>query len=239
MVEKKEETVVKAATARVATPGPLAWDKIGERFYETGVSKGVLFPMANDGTYESGVAWSGLTKITKSPEGGEETALYADDIKYLSLYSVEELKGTIEAYTYPDEFAVCDGSAEVGPGVTFQQQTRKPFALAWVNRIGNDIEGATHSYKINLVYGVRVSPSEKASETINETPGAQTFSWAFSATKQDAGDMKFLPTASVEIDVRTAPAEKVKELEALIFGSESKAASMPTLAAIVTMFKGA
>ena len=219
------------------TVGPLTWDKVGERFYETGVSKGVLFPMKNDGKYGGGVAWSGLTKITKSPEGGEETALYADDIKYLSLYSVEELKGTIEAYTYPDEFAVCDGSATVGKGVTFQQQERRPFALAYINRIGNDIQGATFAYKINLVYGVRVSPSEKSAETINETPGAQAFSWGFSATKQDSGVMGLLPTASVEIDTRYAPAAKVQELEALIFGSESKAASIPTLAEIVTMFK--
>lgn len=219
------------------TVGPLTWDKVGERFYETGVSKGVLYPMQNDGSYGGGAAWSGLTKITKSPEGGEETALYADDIKYLSLYSVEELKGTIEAYTYPDEFAVCDGSASVAKGVTFQQQERRPFALAWVNRIGNDIQGASFAYKINLVYGVRVSPSEKASETINETPGAQTFSWGFSASKQDTGDMKLLPTASIEIDTRYAPADKVTELETMIFGSESKAAKIPSVKEVLAMFK--
>lgn len=213
----------------------LQWDVLGKRFYETGTDRAVLFVTDDTGAYGNGVAWSGLTKVTESPEGGEETALYADNIKYLSLYSTEVLKGTIEAYTYPDEFEACDGSAEIATGVTIGQQTRKPFAFAYRTKIGNDVKGATYGYKLHLIYGVRVSPSERAYETVNETPGAVTFSWAFSSTPVDVEG--FEPSSSIVIDSTKAPAAQLKALEDMLYGAEAAEAKMPTPAEVLAMFK--
>ena len=175
----------------------LSWDKSGERFYETGVKNGVLY-VQNAGAYPKGVAWNGLTAVTESPSGAEATPLYADDIKYLELTSEEEFGGTIEAYTYPDEFAECDGSAELAQGVKIGQQKRKAFGLVYKTTLGNDEEGNDHGYKLHLVYGCKAAPSEKAYATINDSPEAITFSWEFTTTPVAVADHK--PTAHIEID---------------------------------------
>ena len=154
----------------------LIWDKTGERLYETGVNKGVLYPISADGTYPAGVAWNGLTAVTESPSGAEATPLYADNIKYLNLMSAEEFGATIEAYTYPDEFAACNGEAELVAGIGIGQQTRKTFGMSYQTRIGNDVDGTDHGYKIHIIYGALASPSEKSYATINDSPEAITFS---------------------------------------------------------------
>ena len=160
----------------------LVWDKTGEHFYETGVKNGVLYPMSASGTYPKGVAWNGLTAITESPSGAEATALYADDIKYLNLMSNEEFGATVEAYTYPDEFAECDGSASLTEGVYIGQQARKTFGLCYRTTLGNDAKGNDYGYKLHIIYGAMASPSEKAYSTINDSPDAITFSWELSTT---------------------------------------------------------
>lgn len=214
----------------------LVWDKVGSRTYETGTDRGVLFPIDDKGTSLTGVAWSGLTKVTESPEGGEETALYADNMKYLSLYSTETLKGTIEAYTYPDEFAVCDGSAKIAEGVTIGQQQRQPFNFAYRTLVGNDVVGAKAGYKLHLIYGVRVSPSERGYETVNDTPNALTFSWSFTASPVSVAG--FDVTSTITIDSTKAPAPKLKTLEDMLYGAGSGGTSkMPTPAEVITMFK--
>lgn len=214
----------------------LTWDVIGERFYETGTDRAVLFVTDDAGKTGAGVSWSGLTKVTESPEGGEETALYADNVKYLSLYSTEVLKGTIEAYTYPEEFEACDGSAAIAPGVTIGQQTRRPFGFAYRTKIGNDVKGANLGYKLHLVYGVRVSPSERGYETINETPAAITFSWAFTSTPVDITGYE--PSSTIVIDSRTAPADGLKQLEDMLYGTEAVEAKLPTPSEVLEIFGG-
>lgn len=202
----------------------LVWDKTGERFYETGVEKGVLYPCTN-GTYPSGVVWNGLTAVTESPSGAEPTPLYADDIKYLNLMSAEEYGATIEAYTYPDEFALCDGSAEITTGVMIGQQKRTPFGLSYVTKIGNDVDGSDHGYKLHLIYGALASPSEKNYATINDSPEAITFSWEVTTTPVEVPGFK--PTASVTIDSTKVDDEKLAALETILYGSESEEARMP------------
>ena len=160
----------------------IVWDKTGERFYETGVSKGVLYVQSAEGTYPKGVAWNGLTAVTESPSGAEATPLYADDTKYLNLMSTEEFGATIEAYTYPDEFAQCDGSAELAAGVTIGQQPRKTFGMCYRTALGNDVDGNNHGYKLHIIYGALAAPSEKGYTTINDSPEAITFSWEVSTT---------------------------------------------------------
>ena len=160
----------------------LTWDNAGERYYETGVKQGVLYPIQSDGKYSLGVAWNGLTAVTESPSGAEATALYADDIKYLNLISNEEFGATIEAYTYPDEFAECDGSAALADGVMLGQQKRKTFGLCYKTTVGNDVDGNDYGYKLHLIYGCLAAPSEKAYATINDSPEAITFSWEVSTT---------------------------------------------------------
>lgn len=214
----------------------LTWDAIGKRFYETGTDRGVLYPTNEDGTTGAGVSWSGLTKVTESPEGGEETALYADNIKYLSLYSAEVLKGTIEAYTYPDEFAECDGSATIATGVTVGQQTRKPFGFAYRTLIGNDVKGNNLGYKLHLIYGVRVSPSERGYETVNSDPAAVTFSWAFSSTSVEIPGYEM--SSTITIDSRTAPSAKLKALEDMLYGGTTEA-KLPTPEEVITLFEEA
>lgn len=195
----------------------LVWDKTGERLYETGVKNGVLY-IPTAGVYSKGVAWNGLTAVTESPSGAEATALYADDIKYLSLMSTEEFGANIEAYTYPDEFAACDGSAELVDGVTIGQQKRSTFGLCYKTTIGNDTDGNDHGYKLHIIYGALASPSEKAYTTINDSPEAITFSWEITTTPVNVTGQK--PTASLVIDSTKADSTKLAALEAILYGSD-------------------
>ena len=180
----------------------LTWDQAGNRKYETGVDRGVLFVQDSDGSYKSGVAWNGLTGVTETPSGAEETKLYADNMKYLSMRSAEEFGGTIEAYTYPSEWQACDGSASIVTGVHVGQQNRRPFGLAYRTIVGNDTDMNDHGYKLHLVYGATVSPSERAYATVNDSPEAITFSWEFTTTPVEVPDAigSFKPTAIVTID---------------------------------------
>ena len=203
----------------------LVWDQTGERLYETGVKQGVLYPQAAGGTYPKGVAWNGLTNVTESPSGAEATPLYADDIKYLNLISTEELGGTIEAYTYPDEFAECDGSASLTEGVYIGQQPRKTFGFCYRTTLGNDVSNNNYGYKLHLVYGALASPSEKAYATINDSPEAITFSWEFSTTPVNVTGFK--PTASITIDSTKVDTEKLAALEAILYGDEDNEARLP------------
>lgn len=212
----------------------LKWDETGKRFYETGVSKGVLYPMADNGSYSKGVAWNGLTAVTESPSGAEATALYADDIKYLELMSNEEFGATIEAYTYPDEFAVCDGSAELKPGVRIGQQPRKSFGFCYRTALGNDVKNNDYGYKLHIVYGCKAAPSEKAYATINDSPEAITFSWEVTTTPVSVTGFK--PTAHIEIDSTKVAAADLAKLEALLYGSEEAEPSLPLPDAIAALF---
>lgn len=196
----------------------LVWDKTGERLYETGVKQGVVYPQSSEGTYPKGAAWNGLTAVTESPSGAESTALYADDIKYLNLVSNEEFGGTIEAYTYPDEFAPCNGSVEAAPGVNLGQQPRKQFGLCYRTGLGNDTEGYDHGYKLHLVYGALAAPSESAYATVNDSPEAITFSWEFSTTPVSVKDYK--PVAHLEIDSTKVDKEKLTALEEILYGKD-------------------
>lgn len=193
----------------------IVWDKSGEKIYETGVKNGVLYPQVN-GAYPEGVAWNGLTAVTESPSGAEATPLYADDIKYLNLYSAEEFGATIECYTYPKEFEKCDGSAEIATGVSIGQQTRQAFGMSYKTTVGNDTEGAKYGYKLHLIYGATASPSEKAYATISDSPEAITFSYEVTTTPVNVSG--FNPTASIVIDSTKVPADKLKELEEILYG---------------------
>lgn len=203
----------------------LVWDKTGERYYETGVKQGVLYPIDAKGAYPKGVAWNGLTNVTESPSGAEATALYADDIKYLNLISTEEFGGTIEAYTYPDEFAECDGSASLATGVYIGQQPRKTFGFSYRTTLGNDVDNNNYGYKLHLVYGALASPSEKAYTTINDSPEAITFSWEFSTTPVNVTGFK--PTACITIDSTKVDAEKLAALEKILYGDDETEARLP------------
>lgn len=214
----------------------LVWDQTGERFYETGVKNGVLYVQEN-GAYPKGVAWNGLTAVTESPSGAEATALYADDIKYLNLYSAEEFGGTIEAYTYPEEFGVCNGEAELAAGVTIGQQARKAFGLCYRTAIGNDTDGNDHGYKLHLVYGAMASPSEKGYATINDSPEAITFSWEFTTTPVSVDGFK--PTACITVDSTKVAPEKLAALEALLYGGESQEAKLPLPDEVAALLKTA
>lgn len=215
----------------------LVWDQTGERLYETGVKQGVLYPQAEGGTYPLGVAWNGLTAVTESPSGAEASPIYADDIKYLNLMSAEEFGATVEAYTYPDEFAQCDGSAEIAKGVMIGQQVRKAFGLCYKTTLGNDTEGNDHGYKLHLIYGAMAAPSEKGYATINDSPEAITFSWELTTTPVSVNGFK--PTASLVIDSTKADASKLAELEAILYGSESEEPRMPLPDEIVTLMGAA
>lgn len=196
----------------------LVWDKDGERTYETGVNQCALYVKDADGTYPSGVAWNGITSITQSPSGAENTALYADNIKYLNLKSNEEFGGTIEAYTYPDEWMQCNGEAELAKGVTIGQQPRKSFGLCYRTIIGNDTENDSHGYKLHLVYGADAATSDRAYETVNDSPSAITFSWEFSTTPVNVTGGK--PTALVEIDSTKVDKDKLASLEEILYGKD-------------------
>lgn len=211
----------------------IVWDETGKRYYETGVKYGVLYPQAAGGTYPQGVAWNGLTAVTESPSGAEANPMYADDIKYLNLMSAEEFGATIEAYTYPEEFEQCDGSASIATGVTIGQQTRKAFGLCYRTVLGNDTEGNEHGYKLHLIYGALAAPSEKAYATINDSPEAITFSWEVTTTPVNVPGFK--PTASVTIDSTKTDAAKLKALEDILYGSESEEARLPLPEEIITL----
>ena len=210
----------------------ITWDDAGKRYYETGVKNGVLYPQVS-GAYPKGVAWNGLTAVTESPSGAEATPLYADDIKYLNLYSAEEFGATIEAYTYPDEFAECDGSASLATGVYAGQQARKAFGLSYKTTLGNDTEGADHGYKLHLIYGAMASPSEKAYATINDSPEAITFSWEVTTTPVNVTGLK--PTASITIDSTKANPEKLAALEKILYGDAEVEARLPLPNEIATL----
>lgn len=197
----------------------LKWDQTGERLYETGVRNGVLYPLGSNGTYPKGVAWNGLTAVTESPSGAEATPLYADDIKYLNLMSTEEFGATIEAYTYPDEFAECDGSAALATGVQIGQQARKTFGLCYRTALGNDVAGNDYGYKLHIIYGALAAPSEKAYATINDSPEAITFSWEVTTTPVNVTGFK--PTASITIDSTKANATKLAALEEILYGKDA------------------
>lgn len=196
----------------------LVWDKIGEHIYETGVDRGVLYPQAN-GKYPNGVAWNGLTGVTESPSGADATDMYADNQKYLSLRAAETFGATIEAYTYPDEFAECDGSAALADGVKIGQQTRKTFGFSYRTLIGNDTEGTDKGYIIHLVYGATASPSSKTRSSVNESPEAVTFSWEISTTPVNVTGFK--PTATIEIDSTKISAKALKAIEAKLYGDDT------------------
>lgn len=215
----------------------IQWDKAGERFYETGVSKGVLYTLGNTGAYDKGVAWNGLTAVTESPSGAEATPLYADNIKYLNLMSVEEFGATIEAYTYPDEFAVCNGEVELvaSSGVSIGQQSRKTFGLSYQTKIGNDVDNDL-GYKIHLIYGALAAPSEKAYATVNDSPEAITFSWEITTTPVEVEGFK--PTASLVIDSTKTDADKLAAIEALLYGDTNSEASLPLPSAIMAILNG-
>jgi hypothetical protein len=211
----------------------LVWDKIGERYYETGVNQGVLYIRQEDGTYSDGVAWNGLISVTESPSGAEPTPIYADNIKYLNLLSAEEFGATIEAYTYPDEFAQCDGSAEIATGVMIGQQNRKVFGLSYKTALGNDVDGTEYGYKLHLIYGALAAPSEKGYSTINDTPEAITFSWEITTTPVSVTGFK--PTASITIDSTKADADKLAALETILFGSANANPRLPLPDEIATL----
>lgn len=211
----------------------LVWDQTGDRLYETGVSKGVLYPIQSDGAYSKGVAWNGLSSVTESPSGAEANPIYADDMKYLNLLSAEEFSATIEAYTYPDEFAECDGSADIATGVSIGQQKRKVFGLCYRTVLGNDVDSNDHGYKLHLVYGCMAAPSEKAYTSVNDSPEAITFSWEVSTTPVNVTGFK--PTASITIDSTKAKKEKLTALEAILYGDESKEARLPLPDEIATL----
>lgn len=203
----------------------IAWDQTGERLYETGVDRGVLYHLDESNKYTKGYAWNGLTGVTESPAGAEATDLYADNIKYLSMRSAETFGATIEAYTYPDEFAECDGSAEIATGVKIGQQSRKTFGLCYRTVIGNDVNGNDHGYLLHLIYGCTASPSEKAYATINDSPEAITFSWEVTTTPVNVEGFK--PTASLTIDSTKANATDLATLEGILYGTAAGAEGTP------------
>lgn len=214
----------------------LNWDKTGERLFETGVSKGVLYVQDATGAYPQGVAWNGLTAVNESPSGAEATPLYADNIKYLNLLSNEEFGATVEAYTYPDEFAACNGEAALAEGVSIGQQARKTFGMAYQTKIGNDIEGNEYGYKIHLIYGALAAPSEKAYATINDSPEAITFSWELTTTPVEVEGFK--PTATLVIDSTKVTEEALAAIEAALYGSESEEAHLPLPNEVLAIVNG-
>ena len=203
----------------------LVWDQSGKRLYETGVDHGVLYPIQTGGVYSKGVAWNGLTAVTESPSGADDNDIYADNMKYLGLVGAEKFGATVEAYTYPDEFAECDGSVELVKGATIGQQNRKVFGMVYRTVIGNDVDGNEHGYKLHLIYGATAAPSEKAYNTINEDPEAITFSWELSTTPVNVTGHK--PTASLTIDSTKADPTKLAELEKILFGDTETEPRLP------------
>ena len=213
----------------------LVWDALGERYYETGVSKGVLYVVDDAGAYGDGVSWSGLTNVTQTPSGAEATALYADNIKYLNLMSEEDFSAKIEAYYYPDEFEECDGSKELVPGVSAGQQPRKSFGFSYQTIIGNDTKRNAYGYKIHLIYGCTAKPSERSNATVNESPEAVTLSWELSTVAAEIAMDGFKPSAKITIDSTKVDPAKLKELEDLLYGTAGSKASLPTPDAVAAL----
>lgn len=213
----------------------LVWGQTGERLYETGVEQCALFPQDSSGVYPLGVAWNGISNVTESPSGAEPTKLYANDKVYATLMSAEELGGTIEAYTFPDEFAECDGSASVVAGVKLNQQSRKPFGLVYKTLIGNDVVGNKYGYKLHIIWGALASPSEKAHNTINDNPEAETMSWEFSTTPVNVEG--YDPSSSMEFDSTTVAEAKLKALEDIIYGTAEVEPRLPLPDEIITLMK--
>lgn len=214
----------------------LKWDQVGEKFYETGVDQGVLYIPNTAGAYSNGYPWNGLVSVSESPSGAESNKQYADNTVYLNLVSAEEFSATVEAFTYPDEFAQCDGSAEPTTGVFVGQQRRKSFGLSYRTRVGNDIDAADFGYKLHLIYGALAAPTEKAYTTINDSPEAITFSWELSTTPVDVPGLK--PTATLTIDSTKVNAAKLAELEDLLYGTVGVDPRMPSPAEVIAMFSG-
>ena len=203
----------------------LVFNGVGDRLFETGVKKGVLYVMGDEGQYENGVVWNGLTAVTEKPTGAETTNLYADDVKYVVIYGAEEFEATIEAYTYPEEFEQCDGSAVLTTGVNVGQQTRKTFAFCYTTSLGNDTQGQDFGYKIHIIYGCKAKPSEKSYSTINDSPEAVTFSWDVSTVPVPVEGMN--PTATMVIDSTRVESSKLKLLEEVLYGTEVEDARLP------------
>ena len=218
-------------------PGKLTWDATGERYFEMGVSKGVLFVMGSAGTYGEGVAWNGLSTVTESPEGAEPTDIWADNIKYATLRSTETFSGTIEAYTYPDEFNACNGEATLVEGATIGQQSRATFGLCYRTEIGSDTASdGTAGYKLHFLYGLTASPSEKAYASINDSPEAIAFSWEVSSTPVTVTSISGAkPTSTVVVDSRTADSTKLRQLEKMVYGDTATTSKLPTPDEIYTL----
>ncbi len=214
----------------------IAWDETGKRLYETGVDHGVLYIPDATGAYNTGFAWNGLTTLTESPSGAEASPQYADNIKYLNLISAEEFGGTIEAFTYPDEFAQCDGTASPSVGVNVGQQSRKTFGMSYRSRIGNDLDGTDHGYRLHLVYGMLAAPSEKAYATINDSPEAISFSWEFTTTPVDVPGLK--PTSLLTIDSTKVDESQLSDLEDILYGRLTAAPLLPLPEAVLAIFTG-
>lgn len=212
----------------------ITWDTVGSRYYETGVDHGVLYLLDDSNEYTKAYAWNGLTSVNENPEGGEAEAQYADNIKYLELMSAEDYKFTIEAYTYPEEFAECDGTAEAATGVFLGQQTRKKFGFSYRTKVGNDVDGDDHAYKLHLVYGCLASPSDREYASINDSPEAITFSWEVSSTPASVTNSNFKPTSHITIDSRTADEDKLTALLATLYGGASATAKLPTPDQVIT-----
>lgn len=210
----------------------LTWDKIGERTYETGVDHGVLYPQSS-GAYSNGVAWNGLSSVSENPSGAEDNAIYADNMKYLNMKSAEEFGLTVNCYTYPDEFAACNGEADMIPGVTMGQQSRNTFGMSYRTKKGNDTEGEDHGYKLHLVYGCSASPSERSYETVNDSPSAIEFSFEVATTpvpvtgNNPATGKPFKPVSLITIDSTIIDAEKLTTLEKILYGSEDAEPRLP------------
>ena len=213
---------------------PLTWDQVGEKLYETGVDHGVLYLPDQAGIYNSGFAWNGLTTVTESPSGAEPNPQYADNIKYLNLYSAEEFGGTIEAFTYPEEFGQCDGTDLPAPGVAVGQQGRKMFGLSYRTKVGNDVDGSDFGYKLHLIYGCQAAPSEKAYATINDSPEAISFSWEITTTPVPVTGRK--PTSLIVVDSTIVDPADLLSLEDMLYGKAAIAAALPTPDAIIALF---
>lgn len=213
----------------------IVWDKIGERFYETGIDHGVLYPLQADNKYSKGVPWNGLTGVTESPSGAEASPIYADNIKYLNLMSAEEFGATIEAYTYPDEFGACIGESNIAEGVSISQQTRKTFGMSYRTKLGNDTEGTDYGYKLHLVYGALAGVSDKGYSSINDSPEAMTLSWEVSTTPVEVPGFK--PTACVTIDSTKVDPDKLAALEDILYGTEEKEARLPLPEEVMSIMK--
>jgi hypothetical protein len=211
----------------------LTWDNVGERRYETGVDRGVLYLPDETGDYVEGHAWNGLTTVTESPSGAESNPQYADNVKYLNLVSAEEFGATIEAFTYPDAFGQCDGTAEPEPGIYLGQQGRRSFGLAYRTKVGNDLDGTDHGYKLHLVYGALAAPSEKAFATINDSPEAITFSWEVTTTPTHVEGYK--PTALLTVDSTKVSAGALTDLEEILYGTTDDDPRLPLPDEVITL----